>query len=268
MLRTLLDRRTPDPAAQRRADLGDLDRQIADARRALVRLDADIRTAKAEFETLWERDRPDQHGASRAVETARERGGALHMERAALADTLSRLESRAHPLRALVNAGPRLDAARAAVAEAREVAEAATAAAAKAAADLDRTRTQLAEARTRAEAALDAAAEALTDGRQPGRQAAEAQTAVAALERAASTAADRDVGARRAEADALTRLGEARHGLQAALCQAALAEAEVALHPLRPLLAQAALAAGHPAFWRVDLDATETEAARAALAAD
>lgn len=268
MLKTLLAPRAPDPAAQRRADLADLDRQIAETRRALVRLDADIRTAKAEFETAWERDRPDNNGASRAVDAARERGGALHMERAALADTLARLEARAHPLRALVNAGPRLDAARAAVAEAREVAEAATAAAAKAATDLDRTRAQLAEARIRAEAALDAAAEALADGRQPGRQAAEAQVAVSALDRAALTAADRDVAARRAEADALTRLGEARHGLQAALCTAALAEVDNALHPLRPLMAQAALAAGHPAFWRVDLDATETEAARAALAAD
>lgn len=254
MLKTLLAPRAPDPAAQRRADLADLDRQIAETRRALVRLDADIRTAKAEFETAWERDRPDNNGASRAVDAARERGGALHMERAALADTLARLEARAHPLRALVNAGPRLDAARAAVAEAREVAEAATAAAAKAATDLDRTRAQLAEARIRAEAALDAAAEALADGRQPGRQAAEAQVAVSALDRAALTAADRDVAA--------------RHGLQAALCTAALAEVDNALHPLRPLMAQAALAAGHPAFWRVDLDATETEAARAALAAD
>lgn len=268
MLKLLAPRALTAPADLRKAELAEVESKLEAARAKLDRNKRDTAAQKAEFDEVWGQARPDLNGPSAGVEALRSRGFVLDLARQSLAEEVAKLDSRAEQLRSQVYAAPRLEAARKALAAARNNAEAATADEAKARSELETLQQRLAAARVHAEAAMDAAAEALTKGSEMPAEAASAQTTVAALARAVSLAEERLAQAAHALTAARDVISVARQKLKETKAASALVEAEQTLLPLIPMLARAAVAAGHPNAWRVNFLEEDIAAARADLDAD
>lgn len=268
MLKLLAPRAVTAAADLRKAELAEVESELEAAHAKLDKNRRDTAAQKAEFDEVWGQARPDRNGPSAKIETLRLRGFELDLARQSLAEEVAKLDSRAEQLRSQVYAAPRLEAARKAVAAARNKAEAATGDEAKARAGLETLQQRLAAARVHAEAAMDAAAEALTKGGDMPADAANAQTTVAALARAVSQAEARLAEASHALTAAREGISVARQKLRETKAASALVEAEQTLLPLIPMLARAAVAAGHPNAWKIHFVEEDIAAARADLDAD